>query len=123
MGMDLGELAYMTALKTPSNILKMRTFSSSIMELDDYPWLSKGKNTNRAQFFITNRKTKHLNRKHVVFGKVLKGMEVVWQIANVPATKGNNRSTMDVIIPDASHKPVKNLFPVTLDDAVDLEID
>lgn len=39
-----------------------------------------GPNTNASQFFITFVETKHLDRKHVVFGRVLKGKEIVDKI-------------------------------------------
>ena len=44
---------------------------------------NSGPNSNGSQFFITFKETPHLNGKHVVFGRVIDGMEVVRQVEEV----------------------------------------
>jgi cyclophilin family peptidyl-prolyl cis-trans isomerase len=55
-----------------------------------------GKNTNGSQFFITFDRTPHLNGKHVVFGRVEKGVDAIKKLEKL---KTNNA--------DKPHLPVK----------------
>lgn len=59
---------------------------------------NSGPNTNGCQFFITCAPTPHLNGKHVVFGKVLEGMDVVRMVENVRTNRANDRPVQEVII-------------------------
>jgi cyclophilin family peptidyl-prolyl cis-trans isomerase len=58
-----------------------------------------GPNTNGSQFFITTVVTSWLDGKHVVFGKVVEGMEVVTAMEAVGSRSGS--TTADVLIADS----------------------
>lgn len=72
-----------------------------------------GPDTNGSQFYILLTKARWLDKKHVVFGKVIKGMEVVNTLGDVPADPNTSYPKKKVKIIDCGLNDIEKKYDLT----------
>jgi len=58
-----------------------------------------GANTNGSQFFLTTVKTSWLDNRHVVFGQVVEGMDVVKKVESYGSQHG--KTSKKIVVDDS----------------------
>jgi peptidyl-prolyl isomerase F (cyclophilin D) len=79
--------------KFPDENFKLKHTGPGILSM-----ANAGPNTNGSQFFITLVKTEWLDGKHVVFGKVVEGLNVIKEIEKYGSESG--RTSKKIVISD-----------------------
>ncbi len=75
---------------------KDENFKLKHNELGLLSMANAGPNTNGSQFFITTGNCYHLDGAHVVFGKVVEGLDVVKTIENYGSMSGRTKAPVTI---------------------------
>mmetsp|Transcript_43903 Transcript_43903/g.113032 ORF Transcript_43903/g.113032 Transcript_43903/m.113032 type:complete len:232 (-) Transcript_43903:196-891(-) len=90
-----GESIFGKKFKDDAGGLKIKHEGRGIVSMSN-----TGKNSNTCQFFITFADLKQLNGKHVVFGRVVEGMEVIDRVEVECASEGEGKPMLLVKVCD-----------------------
>jgi cyclophilin family peptidyl-prolyl cis-trans isomerase len=115
--------------------LLMKIFVLVINQLDGFQWQSKvhresnyllfllsyGKDTNGSQWFVTLVPARWLDGHHVVFGRVLQGIDFIHEIGEVDTFPGTSLPKKYVGIVNGSAKEVIKRYDLALEDLVSIE--
>ncbi|OWF54073.1 peptidyl-prolyl cis-trans isomerase-like [Mizuhopecten yessoensis] len=72
-----------------------------------------GTDSNSSQFFIVVNRARWLDGKHVVFGKVVRGMDVVRKVSNLELKKNSATSKKTVFIEDCGVVGIPEKYELT----------
>lgn len=91
------------------------SFPDENLELaHDEPYLlsmaNRGPNTNKSQFFITTNEAPHLDGKHVVFGRVVSGLDTIIKIER-QEVDSKSRPIKQIVIKDCGQLTNERLLP------------
>eukprot|EP00747_Dinoflagellata_sp_TGD_P169269 gnl/TRDRNA2_/TRDRNA2_197831_c0_seq1.p1 gnl/TRDRNA2_/TRDRNA2_197831_c0~~gnl/TRDRNA2_/TRDRNA2_197831_c0_seq1.p1 ORF type:complete len:282 (+),score=35.70 gnl/TRDRNA2_/TRDRNA2_197831_c0_seq1:33-878(+) len=86
-----GESIYGSTFKDEFELGIVKHSSSMLLSM-----ANAGRNTNGSQFFVTTAPASHLNEKHVVFGRVVKGHEIIREVEMVGSASGTPRSRVTI---------------------------
>ncbi|CAH1797052.1 unnamed protein product [Owenia fusiformis] len=116
---QLYSFIYSTSIFMSSKSIYGETFPDENFELSHVaPGLlsmaNAGPDTNGSQFFITLVKTLWLDGRHVVFGVVLDGMDIIRKIGKVN-TNNRDKPIEDVTIAGSGSLDVDEPFDVSLE--------